>query len=159
MINKDNLIHALTREGSLIFAGNIEFATELEKKIQSLETLEQDGSTFLFENGSASVVNTRVIVSPTGHIVFYNEEGRRFLCTDPEGNPLHEALWAKNENTGDTELALARMQLDNLQWVGIKPRAKTFATQIDISSHDGWEKMSLDNLREKAAEAWRVPFS
>ena len=87
MINKDNLIHALTREGSLIFAGNIEFATELEKKIQSLETLEQDGSTFLFENGSASVANTRVIVSPTGHIVFYNEEGRRFLCTDPEGNP------------------------------------------------------------------------
>ena len=51
------------------------------------------------------------------------------------------------------------MQLDNLQWVGIKPRAKTFATQIDISSHDGWEKMSLDNLREKAAEAWRVPFA
>jgi hypothetical protein len=159
VINKDNLIHALTREGSLIFAGNIEFATELEKKIQSLETLEQDGSTFLFENGSASVANTRVIVSPTGHIVFYNEEGLRFLCTDPEGNPLHEALWAKNENTGDTELALARMQLDNLQWVGIKPRAKTFATQIDISSHDGWEKMSLDNLREKAAEAWRVPFA
>jgi hypothetical protein len=40
VINKDNLIHALTREGSLIFAGNIEFATELEKKIQNLETLE-----------------------------------------------------------------------------------------------------------------------
>ena len=45
--------------------------------------------------GLSSVANTRVIVSPTGHIVFYNEEGRRFLCTDPEGNPLHEALWAQ----------------------------------------------------------------
>ena len=51
------------------------------------------------------------------------------------------------------------MQLDCKQWVGIKPRAKTFTTQVDISPHEGWETMTLDDLREKAAEAWRVPTS
>jgi hypothetical protein len=153
----EKLINALMGEGSLTFASNLEYATELEKKIPNLETQELDGSTLWFENGSASVANTRVIVNSTGHIVFFNEEGRRFLCTDPNGQPLHEALWT--ENNGKIQLAQARMQLDNKQWVGIKPCAKTFQTQIDISSHDGWEKMTLDNLREKAAEAWRVPLS
>jgi hypothetical protein len=154
----EKLINALTGEGSLTFASNLEFASELEKIIPTLETQEQDGNTLWFENGSANIANTRVMVQSTGHIVFYNEEGRRFLCTDPQGHPLHEALWTQNEE-GETQMAQARMQLDNRQWVGIKPCAKTFGTQIDISSHDGWEKMTLDNLREKASEAWRVPFS
>jgi hypothetical protein len=153
----EKLINALTEEGSLTFANNLEFAIELEKKIPALETKEHEGSTLWFENGSASVANTRVIVNSTGHIIFFNEEGRRFLCTDPEGHPLHEALWT--HDSGETQLAQARMQLDNKQWVGIKPCTKTFRTQIDISSHDGWQDMKLDNLREKAAEAWRVPFS
>ena len=74
MIKADNLIQALTREGSLIFASNIDFATELEKKIPNLETIEQEGSIEFFENGSASLANTRIIVSPTGHIVFFNKE-------------------------------------------------------------------------------------
>ena len=159
MKKTEKLINALTGEGSLTFAENLEFAIELEKKIPHLESQEHEGSTLWFENGSANVSNTRVIVDPTGHIVFYNDKGRRFLYTDPEGHPLHEALWAHDDNTGETQLAQARVQLDSRQWVGIKPRAKTFQTQIDISSHDGWEKISLDALREKAAEAWRVPFS
>ena len=65
MIKIDKLIHVLTREGSLIFAGNIDFAAELEKKIPNLETLEQEGSTHFFEKGSASVANTRIIVALT----------------------------------------------------------------------------------------------
>ena len=158
MKKTEKLINALMGEGSLTFANNLEFATELEQKIPNLETQDHEGNTLWFENGSASVANTRVIVHSTGHIVFYNEEGRRFLYTDPGGHPLHEALWTQKD-AGETLLAQARMQLDNKQWVGIKPCAKTFQTQIDISSHDGWEKMTLDNLREKAAEAWRVPFS
>jgi len=159
MSNTEKLIDTLTREGSLTFAENIEFALELEKKIPGLECQEQEGRTLWFENGSASVANTRIIVNPTGHMVFFNNEGRRFLYTDPQGQPLHEALWTQDAKTGETQLALARMQLDNRQWVGIKPRAKSFQTQVDISSHDGWQKMSLDDLREKAAEAWRVPVS
>jgi hypothetical protein len=156
--NTEKLINALTGEGSLTFASNLEFAIELEKKIPELKSQKHEGSTLWFEGESANIANTRVIVNSTGHIIFFNEEGRRFLSTDPEGHPLHEALWTHDES-GETQLAQARMQLDNRQWVGIKPRAKTFQTQIDISSHEGWEKMSLDALREKAAEAWRVPFS
>ncbi len=159
MTKVEKIIEALTREGSLIFANNLSYSTELEKKIPNLKTEEKDGCELWYENDSPSVANTRVKVFPTRHIVFYNEEGQRFLCADPEGTPLHEALWTQDDTTGKTQLALARMQLDCKQWVGIKPRAKTFSTQIDISIHKGWEEMSLDSLREKAAEAWRVPFS
>ncbi len=155
----EKLVAALTAEGSLTFAANLEFAVAIEKKIARLKSQEHEGSTLWFEDGTANVANTRVIVSPTGHIVFYNDEGRRFLCADPGGHPLHEALWTRDETTGETQLAQARMQLDSRQWVGIKPRAKTFETQIDISGQDGWGKMSLDDLREKAAAAWRIPFS
>ena len=157
MANVEKIIQALTREGSLIFADNLSYATDLEKIIPNLKTEEKDECEILFENDSSTIANTRIKIFPTGHIVFYNQEGRRFLCTDPEGTPLHEALWT--QENGETQLGLARMQLDCKQWVGIKPRAKNFSSQIDISTHEGWEKMSLDDLREKAAEAWRVPVS
>lgn len=159
MAKAEKIMEALTREGSLIFADNLSYAGELEKKVPNLKVEEKEGGELWFENGAPTAANTRVKVFPTRHIVFYNEEGRRFLCADPEGSPLHEALWTHDENTGETRLALARMQLDCRQWVGIKPRAKTFSTQIDISPHEGWEEMTLDDLREKAAEAWRVPAS
>jgi hypothetical protein len=155
----EKTIEALTREGSLIFANNLSYAAELEKILPTLKTETKDDCEYWFENDSPTVANTRVKIFPTRHIVFYNKEGRRILCTDPEGTPLHEALWTQDDKTGETQMALARMQLDCKQWVGIKPRAKTFSTQIDISTHEGWENMTLDNLREKAAEAWRVPFS
>ena len=157
MTKVEKIIQALTREGSLIFADNLSYATDLEKIAPNLKTLEKDGCEIWFENDTPTILNTRVKIFPTRHIAFYNKEGRRFLYTDPEGTPLHEALWTQED--GKTQLALARMQLDCKQWVGIKPRAKTFSTQIDISTHEGWEKMKLDDLREKAAEAWRVPVS
>ena len=159
MAKVEKILNALTREGSLIFAQNLSYAEELEKKLPELKKEEKDDCEFWYENDAPTIANTRVKIFPTRHIVFYNEEGRRFLCTDPDGTPLHEALWTEDENNGQTQLSLARMQLDCKQWVGIKPRAKTFSTQIDISSHEGWENMSLDDLREKAAEAWRVPVS
>ena len=157
MTKVEKIIQALTREGSLIFADNLSYATDLEKIAPNLKTHEKDGCEIWFEKDAPTILNTRVKIFPTRHIAFYNKEGRRFLYTDPEGTPLHEALWTKED--GKTQLALARMQLDCKQWVGIKPRAKTFSTQIDISTHEGWEKMKLDDLREKAAEAWRVPVS
>ena len=159
MTKVEKIIQALTQEGSLIFASNLSFAEKLEKMIPSLKVEEKNDCELWFENDSPTIANTRIKVFPTKHIVFYNEEGRRFLCTDPEGTPLHEALWTQDETTNETVLSLARMQLDCKQWVGIKPRAKTFTTQIDISPHEGWETMTLDDLREKAAEAWRVPTS
>ena len=155
MTKVEKIIQALTREGSLIFADNLSYATELEKMVPNLKTQAKDGCEVWFENDAPTVANTRVKIFPTRHIVFYNKEGRRFLCTDPEGTPLHEALWTQED--GKTQLALARMQLDCKQWVGIKPRAKTFSTQIDISTHDGWEKMELDDLREKPQRPGAYP--
>ena len=35
-------------------------------------------------------------VYKTGHMAFYDDEGRRFLGTDPGGHPLHEAKWSKD---------------------------------------------------------------
>ena len=159
MTKVEKIVQALTQEGSLIFASNLSFAEKLEKMIPSLKVEEKNDCELWFENDSPTIANTRIKIFPTKHIAFYNEEGRRFLCTDPEGTPLHEALWTQDETTNETVLSLARMQLDCKQWVGIKPRAKTFTTQVDISPHEGWETMTLDDLREKAAEAWRVPTS
>ena len=159
MTKVEKIVQALTQEGSLIFASNLSFAEKLEKMIPNLKVEEKNDCELWFENDSPTIANTRVKIFPTQHIVFYNEEGRRFLCTDPEGTPLHEALWTQDETTNETVLSLARMQLDCKQWVGIKPRAKTFTTQVDISPHERWETMTLDDLREKAAEAWRVPTS
>ena len=159
MTKVEKIVQALTQEGSLIFASNLSFAEKLEKMIPNLKVEEKNDCELWFENDSPTIANTRITIFPTKHIAFYNEEGRRFLCTDPEGTPLHEALWTQDETTNETVLSLARMQLDCKQWVGIKPRAKTFTTQVDISPHEGWETMTLDDLREKAAEAWRVPTS
>ena len=159
MTKVEKIVQALTQEGSLIFASNLSFAEKLEKMIPNLKVEEKNDCELWFENDSPTIANTRIKIFPTKHIAFYNEEGRRFLCTDPEGTPLHEALWTQDETTNETVLSLARMQLDCKQWVGIKPRAKTFTTQVDISPHEGWETMTLDDLREKAAEAWRVPTS
>ena len=122
MTKVEKIIEALTRDGSLIFANNLSYSVNLEKMIPSLKIEEKDGCEFWYENESPTVVNTRVKVFPSRHIVFYNEKGQRFLCTDPEGTPLHEALWTEDENTGEMQLAFARMQLDCKQWVGIKPR-------------------------------------
>jgi len=46
---------------------------------------------------------------------------------------------AKTQQRGETYLELARMQLDSLQWVGIKPQSRTFESQIDIKGQPGWK--------------------
>ena len=79
MTKVEKIIHALTQEGSLIFASNLSFAEELEKIIPNLKVEEIDGSELWFENDSPTIANTRIKIFPTKHIVFYNEEGRRFL--------------------------------------------------------------------------------
>ena len=122
MTKAEKIIQALTQEGSLIFADNLSYSTDLEKIIPNLKTQTKDGSEIWFENDEPTVANTRVKIFSTRHIAFYNKKGRRFLCTDPEGTPLHEALWTQED--GKTQLALARMQLDCKQWVGVKPRAR-----------------------------------
>ena len=150
---------ALSRPGSFSFHDNEISAESILDNLASLNSTKQNGATIFHDGDVPNTANTRVKVYKTGHMAFYNDEGRRFLGTDPGGHPLHEAKWSKDPATGETYLELARMQLDSLQWVGIKPQSRTFESQINIKGQPGWEDMTLDFLREKAAEVWRVPVS
>ena len=159
MSEKEKFLSALKRPGSIRFPINESAVNAIENNFSQLNSEQIEGATYWFENDKPGVANTRIKVYPTGHMAFYNPEGRRFLTTDPDGEPLNECEWVVDATSGQTRLAHARMQLDCQQWIGIKPRAKTFSTQIDIKGQPGWETLSLDDLRKKAAEAWRVPFS
>ncbi|MEE8206352.1 MAG: hypothetical protein V3T82_05350, partial [Nitrospinaceae bacterium] len=158
-MDKDRLIEALAREGNLRFPANVRMAAILQEPLTRLKNEIKDGATLWFEGDQPTPANIRVKIYPTGHVVFYNTFGRRFLMTDPEGNPLHEAEWEANEATHEIKLKQARCQLDCKQWVGIKPRAKKFSTHISIKGQPGWETMNLDQLRQGAAQAWQVPFT
>ena len=133
---------ALSHPGSFSFDGNEASASSILDRLVQMKKTKQNGATLFHIQDAPSIANTRVKVYPTGHMAFYNDEGRRFLGTDPGGHPLHEAKWSKNPSTGGTCLEAARMQLDALQWVGIRPQARTFQSQIDIfnimdSDNDG----------------------
>lgn len=124
---------ALSTSGHLRFSTNLSFA----------EDLEQAGG--------------RVVRQATGHLVFYRSDGRRFLATDPEGNPLHECEWG-TDATGDVILCRARIRLDWEQWVGLKPAGLVNETSLDLTSKPGWQRLKTDDLRSMAAQALRVPL-
>jgi hypothetical protein len=149
MTDKATIIKALSC--NLCFTSSKNSAARLLKKIPDLPG-KRDNGCWLFGDQPS------VKVYPTGHIVFYNDEGRRFLFTDPEGHPLHECEWIKDAK-GGYKLAFLRMQLDSRQWLGIKPQAKTFSSRLDLRGAPEGKSASLDDLRRKAAEAWKVPFS
>ena len=124
---------ALTTSGHLRFPTNFPFT----------EGLEQAGG--------------RVIRQASGHLLFYRSDGRRFLATDPEGNPLHECEWG-TDATGDVILSHARIRLDWGQWVGLKPAALMNETSLNLASKPGWQRLKADDLRTMAAQALRVPI-
>lgn len=153
MTDKTTIINALTHPGSFRFASNKSLAADLLKKIPDLHSTSFNGHECWLIGDQ-----TRIKVYPTGHIVFYNGEGRRFFFTDPEGHPLHECEWTTGSQ-GEPRLAFLRMQLDSRQWLGIKPQAKTFSSRLNLREIPDGESISLDGLRRKAAETWNVPFS
>ena len=111
-MDTDRLIEALTREGNLRFPANERMAAILKEPLTRLKSETKDGSTLWFDGDKPIPTNIRIKIYPTGHIVFYNTFGRRFLMTDPEGNPLHEAEWQADETTHEIKLKQARCQLD-----------------------------------------------
>jgi hypothetical protein len=157
--DKNKLIAALDRPDNLTFAANQNNVAEIKSQIESLKETISEGSTFLHTGDEPGVNSTKVKIYQTGHNVFYDSDGNRFLCTDPEGHTLHECEWKLDEKTSKPRLEHVRMRLDCQQWVGIKPGAKTFSTPIDIKGLPGWETVTLNDLREKAAEAWKTPLS
>ena len=124
---------ALTTAGHLRFPTNLLFA----------QGLEQAGG--------------RVVRLSTGHLVFYRPDGRRFLTTDPEGNPLHECEWGADA-TGGAVLLRARLRLDWGQWIGLKPTGLVNETSFNLASRPGWQRLTADDLRTMAAQALRLPL-
>src|SRR5262249_18205573 len=102
-------------------------------------------------------VGGRVVRQPTGHLVFYRSDGRRFLATDPAGNPLHECEWVKEPDGGLT-LNQARMKLDWGAWVGLKPSGLVNETTLNLATKPGWQRLRADDLRTMAAQALRLPL-
>lgn len=99
----------------------------------------------------------RVTRLPTGHLVFYRPDGRRFLATDPAGHPLHECEW-ETDGRGRVRLARARLRLDWGQWVGIRPEGLVNETTLNLATKPGWQRVTPDDLRAMAAQALRVPI-
>ncbi|MBI3807357.1 MAG: hypothetical protein HY281_07550 [Nitrospirae bacterium] len=97
----------------------------------------------------------RCVEQSTGHLVFYRADGRRFLATDPAGNPLHECEWGTDE-TGNVALLRARIRLDWGQWVGLKPAGLVNETSLNLARKPGWQRLQADDLRTIAAQALRV---
>jgi hypothetical protein len=124
---------ALTTSGHLRFLTNLLFAQDLEQ------------------------AGGRVVRQSTGHLVFYRSDGRRFLATDPAGNPLHECEWG-TDAIGDVILCRARIRLDWGQWVGLKPAGLVNETSLNLASKPGWQRLRADDLRTMAAQALRVPM-
>jgi len=129
----DPLSTALGTSGHLHFSVNLPFAQDLEQ------------------------AGGRAVRQPTGHLVFYRPDGRRFLTTDPEGNPLHECEWG-TDAAGDVVLRRARIRLDWGQWVGLKPAGLVNETSLNLASKSGWQRLTADDLRAMAAQALRVPI-
>jgi hypothetical protein len=93
----------------------------------------------------------------SGHLVFYGPHNRRFLATDPDGNPLHECEWGSTAS-GKARLLRARIRLEWGQWVGLKPAGLISTTTLDLSKKPGWERLKSDDLRQMAAQTMHVPI-
>ncbi|MEK7237017.1 MAG: hypothetical protein AAB242_10365 [Nitrospirota bacterium] len=132
-MSSDPLWAALRTSGHLRFSTNLSFAQDLEQ------------------------AGGRVVRQDTGHLVFYRPDGRRFLATDPDGNPLHECEWG-TDAAGTVVLLRARIRLDWGQWVGLKPAGLVNETSLNLASKPGWQRLTADDLRAMAAQALRVPM-
>ncbi|MBX3303597.1 MAG: hypothetical protein KF693_15380 [Nitrospira sp.] len=100
---------------------------------------------------------SRVDTLPTGHLVLYRPDGRRFLATDPAGHPLHECEW-ESTVAGAATLTRARVRLDWGRWVGIKPCGLVHETKVNLAARADWPRITPDDLRAMAAGALRVPI-
>lgn len=102
-------------------------------------------------------VGGHVETFPSGHLVFYRPDGRRFLATDPVGHPLHECEW-ESSCDGTVSLTRARVRLDWGRWIGIKPGGLVNETKLNLASRPNWQRITPDDLRALASGALRVPI-
>lgn len=155
------LLDVMNISGNVVFEGNRTSVRLFRERASELIEVEQEASIGKMKGwslpGAPIVGAARIMVLPTGHIVFYGTYGRRILCTDPEGTPLHECEWICTE-TGVVKMTRARIQLDSQQWVGIRPEATEQVTTFEIPAHQERQVLTPDAFRQAAAKAWEVPL-
>jgi hypothetical protein len=155
------LLDLLDAPGNLLLEGNAASRRLLARRASELVRAEREedigkvATWHLPEESPAA--GPRIRVLPTGHAVFYGNEGRRILCADPDGTPLHECEWARAES-GAITMTRARIQLDCRQWVGVRPEAIRHTTTLDLPAQPGCPEPTPDELRRMAAKAWQVPL-
>ncbi|MCP9452422.1 MAG: hypothetical protein NNA23_07030 [Nitrospira sp.] len=125
-MSSDPVTFALRHPGHLSFPSSLALAERFEEK------------------------GGRVVAAPTGHLVFYRPDGRRFLATDPAGHPLHECEWNRQAD-GTTVLTRARVCLDWGRWIGLVPGGIVNETTLDLARKPGWEHLTANDLRAMAA--------
>lgn len=122
-----------------------------------LSPSEIDGAVSYHQRGQNPRSGPRIVLQPSGHRVFYDEQGQRVLCVDPSGTILHECEWTHRKD-GTIRLARARVRLDSLLWIGLLPEATTHQTVLNVSRRAGWPAPTADDLRRMAAQAWGAPL-
>lgn len=74
---------ALSRQGSFSFDDNEMSAESILNSLASLHSTKQNGATIFHNEDVPNIANTRIKVYKTGHMAFYNDEGRRFFGNRP----------------------------------------------------------------------------
>ena len=90
MSDQTKLLAALARSGNLVFPGNEDEAAAIREQMGTLRMATVDGADYWHTGDKPGPCTTRIKTYPTGHHVFYDSSGNRFLFTDPEGRSLHE---------------------------------------------------------------------
>ncbi len=155
----DRFLDILNTQGNIIFEGNresVRYLTELAKDLIVTEEEREYGKTRIWHLPDTPVTKgPRIVIMPSGHMVFYGAHGLRILGADPSGVLLHECEWGPNEK-GSMRMIYARVQLDFMGWGGIKPGV------VHESRHEFPPNQppieDVDILRQMIAKAWDVPL-
>lgn len=150
----------------VIFPSSVRALAELGHRradlVSTLVSPEVGGAISYHLRGESPASGPRLVIRTTGHRVLYGEYGRRVLCTDPSGTVLHECEWTQHPD-GAVRLARARVRLDSLLWIGLIPEATAHVTTLALpcvdrpNAPDG-RSVTSEDLRQMAAQAWRVPL-
>ncbi|HZC67066.1 MAG TPA: hypothetical protein VE201_00470, partial [Nitrospirales bacterium] len=154
MASMQEIVSVITRPGNVIFRENRPSAEALAIRAGQLVDSPHPMGTLWHPPTASPRAGLRVLLTQTGHAIFYGSHGHRILCVDPGGTPLHECAW---DDTGTgPKLLYARLYLDWGQWVGIKPEGLANVGTLDLSKKPGWQRLTTKDLQMMAAQALQV---
>src|SRR5437773_11336879 len=144
----------LKRADLFAFSENRPNADALARQIEQCVASPHPMGMFWHPPTASAGAGLRVLLTPTGHAIFYGSHGHRILCVDPGGTPLHECAW--NDIGTGPKLLYARLYLDWGQWIGIKPEGLVNVGNLDLSKKPGWQRLTTKDLQMMAAQALQV---